>query len=237
MWSVRKRTLEPRRRLSHLAGHDGGWALTRGLTDWGLANGLGDGNSDAIHAGLRHYAQRSRLFAGAASFTEYWIATDRFALAGDHLTARFNGAELWRTLRRRLVICYVRGRGRTLCGGARRASRRPRTTGRMVFLAAASAWITTPAMAAKHAASWARFDQALPVARATALALSARAAWAHDWVTNPLLMPVFQTLPGASSIVDGATIILSLGLDGSARGCRASGTSRTPRRSPVVVAA
>jgi uncharacterized protein with beta-barrel porin domain len=37
------------------------------------------------------------------------------------------------------------------------------------------------------------------------LALNARAAWAHDWVTNPSLMPVFQALPGASFIVNGAT--------------------------------
>lgn len=37
------------------------------------------------------------------------------------------------------------------------------------------------------------------------LALNARAAWAHDWVTNPSLMPVFQALPGANFIVNGAT--------------------------------
>lgn len=37
------------------------------------------------------------------------------------------------------------------------------------------------------------------------LALNARAAWAHDWVSNPTLTPVFQTLPGASFIVNGAT--------------------------------
>jgi uncharacterized protein with beta-barrel porin domain len=30
-------------------------------------------------------------------------------------------------------------------------------------------------------------------------------AWAHDRVTNPSLMPVFQALPGASFIVNGAT--------------------------------
>ena len=28
---------------------------------------------------------------------------------------------------------------------------------------------------------------------------------AHDWVTNPSLMPVFQALPGASFIVNGVT--------------------------------
>ena len=32
-----------------------------------------------------------------------------------------------------------------------------------------------------------------------------RLAWAHDWVSDPTLTPVFQTLPGASFIVNGAT--------------------------------
>ena len=31
-----------------------------------------------------------------------------------------------------------------------------------------------------------------------------RAAWAHDWVTDPSLGAVFQSLPGASFIVNGA---------------------------------
>ena len=37
------------------------------------------------------------------------------------------------------------------------------------------------------------------------LSLRARVAWAHDWVSDPTLAPVFQTLPGASFIVNGAT--------------------------------
>jgi uncharacterized protein with beta-barrel porin domain len=38
------------------------------------------------------------------------------------------------------------------------------------------------------------------------LALRGRAAWAHDWVSDPTLVPLFQTLPGASFIVNGATL-------------------------------
>jgi uncharacterized protein with beta-barrel porin domain len=37
------------------------------------------------------------------------------------------------------------------------------------------------------------------------LALRARLAWAHDWVGDPILAAAFQTLPGASFIVNGAT--------------------------------
>ena len=36
------------------------------------------------------------------------------------------------------------------------------------------------------------------------LLLRARVAWAHDWVTDPSLLATFQTLPGASFIVNGA---------------------------------
>jgi len=32
-----------------------------------------------------------------------------------------------------------------------------------------------------------------------------RLAWAHDWVSDPSLLPAFQALPGASFIVNGAT--------------------------------
>jgi uncharacterized protein with beta-barrel porin domain len=51
----------------------------------------------------------------------------------------------------------------------------------------------------------ARFD-AVEIARRDAmLALFGRLAWAHDWVSDPSLMPVFLGLPGASFIVNGAT--------------------------------
>jgi uncharacterized protein with beta-barrel porin domain len=38
------------------------------------------------------------------------------------------------------------------------------------------------------------------------LILRARLAWAHDWVDNPALNAVFQSLPGASFVVNGASI-------------------------------
>ena len=51
----------------------------------------------------------------------------------------------------------------------------------------------------------ARFDRLLAFDPGAALALRARLAWAHDWVSDPALAAVFQTLPGASFIVNGAT--------------------------------
>jgi uncharacterized protein with beta-barrel porin domain len=37
------------------------------------------------------------------------------------------------------------------------------------------------------------------------LSFRGRLAWAHDWVSDPTLTPLFQTLPGASFVVNGAT--------------------------------
>jgi hypothetical protein len=42
--------------------------------------------------------------------------------------------------------------------------------------------------------------------RGMPLLLRARVAWAHDWVSNPSLTATFETLPGASFIVNGAGV-------------------------------
>jgi outer membrane autotransporter protein len=50
-----------------------------------------------------------------------------------------------------------------------------------------------------------RFDRVLAAYSNAVLALRGRVAWAHDWVSDPSLLPAFQALPGASFIVNGAT--------------------------------
>src|SRR5262245_26246940 len=50
-----------------------------------------------------------------------------------------------------------------------------------------------------------RFDRLLLVNPDAVLALRGRVAWAHDWVNDPILAAVFQTLPGSNFTVDGAT--------------------------------
>ncbi len=68
-----------------------GVALAGGFTNWGLASGLGGGNSDVFQAGLYGITRSGPAYlAGALAFAEHWMATDRFAYAGDHLTARFD---------------------------------------------------------------------------------------------------------------------------------------------------
>ena len=50
-----------------------------------------------------------------------------------------------------------------------------------------------------------RFDRLLLLNPEAALTLRARVAWAHDWISDPSLAAIFQTLPGASFVVNGAT--------------------------------
>jgi uncharacterized protein with beta-barrel porin domain len=52
----------------------------------------------------------------------------------------------------------------------------------------------------------ARFDRVLAVYSNAVLALRARVGWAHDWVSNPTLTPMFLALPGASFVVNGARL-------------------------------
>src|SRR5262245_51208800 len=68
-----------------------GVALAGGGTDWSLAQGLGGGKSDAFQAGVYGATRWGPAYLAAAlAFTNHWMSTDRFAFAGDHLTANFN---------------------------------------------------------------------------------------------------------------------------------------------------
>src|SRR5262249_56770696 len=49
-----------------------------------------------------------------------------------------------------------------------------------------------------------KFNGRGPTDSNVVLALRGRVAWAHDWVSDPTLTPMFQSLPGASFIVNGA---------------------------------
>jgi len=183
-----------------------GVALAGGFTNWGLASGLGGGKSDAFQAGLYGITRFGPAYlAGALAFAEHWMTTDRFAFAGDHLTASFNAQSY----------------GGRIEGGWRFATF---LGGVAPYAAVQAQAFHTPAYneldgtlggfglnynarngSDTRSELGARFDQALPIATTAVLALNARAAWAHDWVTNPSRTPVFQALPGASFIVNGAT--------------------------------
>src|SRR5262249_24852538 len=68
-----------------------GVALAGGGTNWSLAQGIGGGKSDAFQAGIYGATRWGPAYLAAArAYTNHWTSTDRFAFAGDHLTASFN---------------------------------------------------------------------------------------------------------------------------------------------------
>src|SRR5215831_13733051 len=183
-----------------------GLALAGGGTNWNLSQGLGGGKSDAFQAGV-YGATRSgpAYLAAAFAFTNHWMSTDRFAV-GDHLTANFNA----QSYGGRLESGY---RFATIYGGitpyAAIQAQSFHTPGYTETDAIANGFaLTFNGRDATDTRSelGARFDRVLAVYTNAVLALRARVAWAHDWVSDPTLLPMFQALPGASFIVDGATL-------------------------------
>jgi len=183
-----------------------GVALAGGFTNWSLASGLGGGNSDAFQAGLYGITRSGPAYlAGAASFAEHWFATDRFAFAGDHLTARLGAQSYGGRLEGGWRFATFLGGIAPYAAVQAQAFHTPTYSEADQTLGGFGLNYNARNGSDTRSELGARFDQALPIASAAVLALNARAAWAHDWVTNPSLMPVFQALPGASFIVNGAT--------------------------------
>jgi outer membrane autotransporter protein len=183
-----------------------GFAFGGGGTNWSLAEGLGGGRSDAFQAGVYGATRWGPAYLAAAfAYANHWMSTDRFAFAGDHLTASFNA----QSLGGRLEGGYRFG---TMFGGIApyaaiqaQSFRTPSYTeidtnggGFGLAFAARTGTDTRSELGA-------RFDRLVALYPAAALALRGRLAWAHDWVSDPTLAAVFQTLPGASFIVNGAT--------------------------------
>jgi uncharacterized protein with beta-barrel porin domain len=182
-----------------------GFALAGGGTNWSLAQGLGGGKSDAFQAGV-YGATRSgpAYLAAAFAFANHWMSTDRFAV-GDRLTANFNA----QSYGGRLESGYRFG---TPYGGitpyAAIQAQSFHTPGYTETDAIANGFaLTFNGRDATDTRSevGTRFDRVLAVYSTAVLALRGRVAWAHDWVSDPSLLPAFQALPGASFIVNGAT--------------------------------
>jgi outer membrane autotransporter protein len=182
-----------------------GFAIAGGGTNWSLSQGLGGGRSDAVQAGIYGATRWGAAYLAADfAFTNHWMSTDRFAFGGDHLTADFNAQSY----------------GGRLEGGYHFETP---YVGVAPYAAIQAQSFHTPgygeigtvpngfalAFGSRDATDTrselgARFDRSLALYSNAVLTLRGRLAWAHDWVSDPTLMPVFQALPGASFIVNGA---------------------------------
>jgi autotransporter-associated beta strand protein len=180
-----------------------GFALAGSGTNWSLAQNLGGGRSDAFQAGVYGVQYLGPAYIAAAlGFTNNWMTTNRIAL-GDQLQARF----MAQSYGGRLEAGYRIGTpaiGMTpYAAGQAQIFAAPRYS--ETDLTGGGFGLTYGATTADDIRSevGARFDATVP--GAMPLVFRARGAWAHDWISNPSLDAVFQSLPGSSFIVNGAT--------------------------------
>jgi outer membrane autotransporter protein len=183
-----------------------GFALAGGGTNWSLAQGLGGGKSDAFQAGVYGTARSGPTYLAAAlAFTNHWMSTDRLAFAGDHLTASFNAQSYGGRVEGgyRFITYYG---GLTPYAAIQAQSFHTPSYSEADLNAGGSALGFNSRNATDTRSELGgRFDRLLLLNPEAALTLRARVAWAHDWISDPSLAALFQTLPGASFIVNGAT--------------------------------
>ena len=182
-----------------------GLALAGGGTNWALADGLGGGESDAFQAGVYGATRAGPAYLAAAlAFSNHWMSTDRFAAFGDHLTASFKAQSIGGRVE--TGYRYAAPIGGVAPYAALQVQSFQTPTYRETDLTAGGFGLTYNARTASDTRSelGVRFDHAALLDPTAMLTLRGRLAWAHDWVTDPSLVAVFQALPGASFTVNGA---------------------------------
>jgi uncharacterized protein with beta-barrel porin domain len=187
-----------------------GFALAGGGTNWGLAGGLGGGRSDAMQTGVYGITRSGPAYLAAAlSFTNHWMTTDRAAF-GDQLTANFDaqsyGARVETGYRYAVVPKFGTPFGVTPYA-ALQAQDFHTPSYSETDVSGGGFGLSYNAMNATDIRSelGARFDDPTLLG-GMPLILRARVAWAHDWVSDPALGAVFEALPGASFVVNGAPL-------------------------------
>jgi len=183
-----------------------GFALAGGGTNWGLANALGAGRSDALQVGAYGTSWFGPAYvAGALSFSNHWFTTSRVAL-GAELTANFTGQSYGARLEGGRRYAVLPGFAVTPYGAVQfqdfntPAYSEADATG-------GGFGLSRNAMNATDIRTelGARFDDRTLLG-GKPLILFGRLAWAHDFVSNPALSAAFEALPGSSFTVNGAPI-------------------------------
>ena len=187
-----------------------GFALAGGGTNFSVTNGLGSGRSDLFQAGafVRHTMGQS-YFTAALAYGWQDVTTDRtVTIAGiDRLRAQFNANAFSGRVEGgyRFVAPWIGGIGITPYAAAQfttfdlPAYAEGVVSGVNTFTLAYGAKSVT----AQRGEIGVRTDKswAMPIA---ILTLRGRLAWAYDANTDRNIAATFQTLPGASFVVNGA---------------------------------
>ena len=183
-----------------------GVALAGGGTNWSLAQGLGGGKSDAFQAGVYGTARwGSAYLAAALAFTDHWMSTDRLAVFGDHLTADFNAQSYGGRLEGGYRFATIYGGLTPYAAIQAQTFHTPGYTENDLNGGGFALGFNSRNATDTRSELGGRFDRLLLLNPEAAVTMRARVAWAHDWISDPTLAAIFQTLPGASFIVNGAT--------------------------------
>ena len=185
-----------------------GFALAGAGTNWGLANALGTGRSDAFQAGAYGINWFGPAYlAGALAFSNHWFTTNRSAL-GDELTANFIGQSYGARLEGGYRYAVLPVFGVTPYGAVQFQDFHTTAYSEgQSDLTSGGFGLSFNAMNATDVRTelGSRLD-APTLVYGKPLVLYGRVAWAHDFVSNPALSAVFQTLPGTNFTVFGAPI-------------------------------
>jgi uncharacterized protein with beta-barrel porin domain len=184
-----------------------GFALAGGGTNFSIANGLGSGRSDLFQAGafIRHTVGPTYISA-ALAYGWQDVTTDRtVTIAGvDQLRAKFNAnawsgrieggyrfATPWMG-----ITPYAAGQFTTFDLPAYAEQVLSGANTFALAYGSKSVTDTRSELGLRTDKSWAMQN--------AILTLRGRAAWAHDFNPNRSIGATFQTLPGASFVVNGA---------------------------------
>ena len=185
-----------------------GFALAGAGTNWGLANALGTGRSDALQVGVYGINWFGPAYlAGALAFSNHWFTTNRSAL-GDELTANFIGQSYGARIEGGYRYAVLPTLGVTPYGAVQfQDFHTPAYSESQSDLTSGGFGLSFNAMNATDVRTelGSRFD-APTLVYGKPLVLYGRVAWAHDFVGDPALSAVFQTLPGTNFTVFGAPI-------------------------------
>jgi uncharacterized protein with beta-barrel porin domain len=183
-----------------------GFALAGGGTNWSLAQGIGAGKSDAFQAGVYGTARSGPAYLAAAlAYTNHWMSTDRFAFAGDHLTASFNAQSFGGRVESGYRFMTFYGGLTPYAAIQSQTFHTPGYTETDLNGGGFALGFNSRNATDTRSELGGRFDRLLLLSPNATLTMRARVAWAHDWISDPTLAALFQTLPGASFIVNGAT--------------------------------
>jgi outer membrane autotransporter protein len=181
-----------------------GFALAGGETRYSLSDGLGSGGSQMLQAGVYSSTHVDAAYL-AVAFAYAWhgVSTDR-DVAGTDLTAKFSannvGGRIEGGYRFTIpgVLALPRLGFTPYAAGQAQALRTPSysesaLSGSSTVLAYD---VRTTTVARTELGAW--FDWIVPDNSGTTLVIRARAAWAHDYWSEPNITAMFAALPGSS---------------------------------------